>query len=83
MITTNDSAILCQHFLEMCVPWLRQEPLGALTTFSYINVLRLLIRLTPTMDRDSLSPPAFYDFVHQREEAPHLPALAATAFTSA
>ena len=41
------------------------------------------------MDRGSLSPPAFYDFVHQRKK-PHLPALAgsrardacaATAFT--
>ena len=76
--------------LKCCAPWLRQEPLGALTALSYINVLRLLIRLTLTMDCGSLSPPAFHDFVHQKEEAPHPPALAgsrarearaATAFT--
>ena len=47
-IITNDSAISWQHFLEMLVSWLRQEPLGDMTTVSFVNVLGLLIRRSPT-----------------------------------
>ena len=68
-------------FLKCCVPWLRLEPLGAMTAASFIDVLRLLIRrLTPTTACGSPSPPAFHDFVHQRGESASPPCSGRESF---
>ena len=32
-----------RKFLKCCVPWLRQEPMGAMTAVSFVNVLRLVL----------------------------------------
>ena len=37
-----------RKFLKCCVPWLRQEPMGAMTAVSFVNVLRLLIIRAPS-----------------------------------
>ena len=67
--------------MKCCVPWLRLEPLGAMTAASFIDVLRLLIRrLTPTTACGSPSPPAFHDFVHQRGESASPPCSGRESF---
>ena len=67
--------------MKCCAPWLRLEPLGAMTAASFIDVLRLLIRrLTPTAACGSPSPPAFHDFVHQRGESASPPCSGRESF---
>ena len=44
-----------RKFLKCWVPWLRQEPLGAMTAVSFVNVLRLLIIRVPRLPGVNIS----------------------------